>query len=121
MAPIKEVLLSTRTRFHDLVAPAAVQQATRAIAEDNSQQASIQKTSLAVLMQSMLHGVGGNCHIQQQKKLFLPYLLLQPFLLQCSWQPALRYRHIYCRIACLRHLHQRSSTEIGGAVSVSST
>ena len=78
MAPIKEVLLSTRTRFHDLLAPAAVQLATRAIAEDDYQQASIQKISLVVLMQSMLHAVGGNRHIQQQRKLFLPYLL-QPF------------------------------------------
>ena len=41
MGPIKEVLLTARSRFHDLLIPAAVQLATRAIAEDDYQQASV--------------------------------------------------------------------------------
>ena len=41
MGSIKEVLLTARSRFHDLLIPAAVQLATRAIAEDDYQQASV--------------------------------------------------------------------------------
>lgn len=38
MAPIKEVLLTARSRFHDLLIPADVQLASKAIAEDDLQQ-----------------------------------------------------------------------------------
>lgn len=43
MGPVREVLLTSRSRFHDLLVPAAVQLATRAVAEDDFQQARITK------------------------------------------------------------------------------